>query len=52
MAYFGIPRVAQPVHLLLATVAFGIQLFLLMKLNVSQVINSNLTKDAQEYAGY
>lgn len=32
MAYFAIPRFAQPVHLALATVAFGLQVFLLLKL--------------------
>ena len=52
MAYFGIPRVAQPVHLLLATVAFGIQLFLLMKLNLSQSARPNVTEEIQEYASY
>ncbi len=52
MAYFGIPRVAQPVHLLLATVAFGIQLFLLMKLNLGQFVQPNVTKETQEYASY
>ena len=32
MAYFAIPRFAQPVHLALATLAFGIQALLLLKL--------------------
>ena len=32
MAYFAIPRFAQPVHLALATGAFGIQTLLLLKL--------------------
>ena len=32
MAYFAIPRFAQPLHLGLATVAFGLQVFLLLKL--------------------
>ncbi len=52
MAYFGIPRAAQPVHLLLATVAFGIQLFLLMKLNLSRSIEPDITEEIQEYASY
>ena len=32
MAYFAIPRFAQPLHLILATVAFGLQVLLLLKL--------------------
>ncbi|MEO0332729.1 MAG: COX15/CtaA family protein, partial [Bacteroidota bacterium] len=52
MAYFGIPRSAQPVHLLLATLAFGIQLLLLMKLNASRVVEPSLIKKVQKYAGY
>lgn len=33
MAYFGVPPVLQPVHLLLATVTFGVQFLMLLKLN-------------------
>lgn len=32
MAYFGIPAFLQPLHLLLATVCFGMQVYLLMQL--------------------
>jgi cytochrome c oxidase assembly protein subunit 15 len=32
MAYFAVPAVLQPVHLLLATVSFGMQFLLLLKL--------------------
>lgn len=33
MAYFGVPPFLQPVHLLLATLTFGFQAFLLLQLN-------------------
>jgi heme a synthase len=33
MAYFNVPAFLQPVHLLLATVCFGLQLLLLFRLN-------------------
>jgi len=33
MAYFGIPAFLQPVHLLLATVTFGMQFAFLLRLN-------------------
>ncbi len=33
MAYFGVPPFLQPVHLLLATVTFGMQFLFLLKLN-------------------
>jgi cytochrome c oxidase assembly protein subunit 15 len=32
MAYFGVPAFLQPLHLLLATVCFGMQVYLLMQL--------------------
>jgi cytochrome c oxidase assembly protein subunit 15 len=35
MAYFSIPAFVQPLHLLLATVIFGIQILLVLKLNTS-----------------
>ncbi len=35
MAYFSIPAFVQPVHLFLATVIFGIQILLFLKLNTS-----------------
>jgi heme a synthase len=37
MAYFAIPAFLQPVHLLVATVTFGIQFLLFLRLNTSQV---------------
>ena len=36
MAYLNVPVVLQPLHLLLATVCFGLQLFLLFRLNSSK----------------
>jgi heme a synthase len=36
MAYFSVPAFLQPVHLLLATVCFGLQLLLLFRLNSSR----------------
>ncbi len=36
MAYFDIPRFAQPIHLLLAMIAFGLQFWLILQLNHSQ----------------
>jgi len=33
MAYFNVPSVLQPLHLLIATIAFGLQLFLFFKMN-------------------
>jgi cytochrome c oxidase assembly protein subunit 15 len=33
MAYFNVPAVLQPVHLLLATICFGVQLLLYFRLN-------------------
>lgn len=41
MAWFAVPPFLQPVHLLLATVTFGVQFFLLLKINVkyNSVIN-------------
>ena len=41
MAYFGIPAFLQPVHLLLATVTFGVQFAFLLRLNRrSEIITS------------
>lgn len=52
MVYFGIPRTAQPVHLLLATVAFGIQFYLLLGLiSVPEGINKS-TQESQQYVSY
>ena len=38
MAYFSVPGFLQPIHLLLATVAFGIQLFLFLRMNRSKKV--------------
>jgi heme a synthase len=38
MAYFAVPPFLQPVHLLLATVTFGVQFFFLIKLSQKQKI--------------
>jgi len=52
MAYFGIPRAAQPVHLLFATVAFGIQFYLLLGLiSVPSGINKS-TQESHQYVSY
>lgn len=40
MAYFAIPAVMQPVHLLLASLMFGIQILLVLLLNREQVFKS------------
>ncbi len=38
MAYFGIPAFLQPVHLVLATMCFGLQFYLLLNLNTAHKI--------------
>ena len=50
MAYFAIPRFAQPVHLALATVAFGIQVLLLLKLYPLNTLQRPLKKE--QYVSY
>lgn len=40
MAYFAVPPFLQPLHLLLATVTFGVQFLFLLKLNKSIFSNS------------
>jgi heme a synthase len=35
MAYFGVPAALQPIHLLVATVTFGVQVLLYLRLNTS-----------------
>lgn len=37
MAWFAIPRIAQPVHLLLASVAFGLQFYIWLKVKPSSL---------------
>jgi len=39
MAYFNIPAAIQPIHLLIATLAFGLQLLLFFKMNNTVVNN-------------
>jgi cytochrome c oxidase assembly protein subunit 15 len=39
MAYFNIPAAIQPMHLLMATLAFGLQLLLFFRMNKSVVNN-------------
>jgi cytochrome c oxidase assembly protein subunit 15 len=39
MAYFSMPAAIQPVHLLIATLAFGVQLWLFFRMN-NKVVNS------------
>jgi len=38
MAYFGVPPFLQPLHLLLATLTFGMQFLLLLKLNRNEEV--------------
>jgi cytochrome c oxidase assembly protein subunit 15 len=37
MAWFGVPPYLQPTHLVLATIAFGVEFFLLLQLNSNRV---------------
>jgi cytochrome c oxidase assembly protein subunit 15 len=37
MAYFAVPAFLQPIHLLVATVTFGIQFLLFLRLNTKPV---------------
>lgn len=49
MAWFAIPRFAQPVHLLFASLAFGLQFYIWLKvydLKKSSVLRSNQHKNA------
>lgn len=50
MTYFAIPRAAQPVHLSLATVAFGLQVFLLLKLYPLNMLQPQSKQE--HYASY
>ena len=50
MAYFAIPRFAQPLHLILATGAFGVQVLLLLKIYPLAVRQRQLYSD--QYASY
>jgi cytochrome c oxidase assembly protein subunit 15 len=52
MAYFGIPALLQPVHLLLAVTAIGIQFELLLFINYEVVFvraPANSIKQAYSY---
>lgn len=48
MAYFSIPRFAQPVHLLLAIGAFGIQFLLILKLNNHLLFRSKISENLKK----
>ncbi len=37
MAYFGIPAILQPIHLLIGTIVLGIQFFLLLAINYEKI---------------
>ena len=50
MAYFAIPRFAQPVHLALATLAFGLQVLLLLKLYALSTVQHSIKQ--KHYASY
>ncbi len=50
MAYFAIPRFAQPLHLILATGAFGVQVLLLLKIYPLAVQQRQPYSD--QYASY
>ena len=50
MAYFAIPRFAQPLHLILATGAFGVQVLLLLKIYPLAVRQRQPYSD--QYASY
>ncbi len=53
MAYFDIPRFAQPIHLLLAMIAFGLQFWLILRLNHRrQEVKSVLPLKNKEYVSY
>jgi len=41
MAYFAIPPAMQPIHLLLANIVFGIQFYLLLRLNENMVFKTH-----------
>ena len=50
MAYFAIPRFAQPLHLIFATLAFGIQSYLLLTLSPLHQNQWSLNKE--QYVSY
>lgn len=50
MAYFAIPRFAQPVHLALATLAFGVQVLLLLMLYPLSALQHSSKKE--QYVSY
>lgn len=45
MAYFAIPKVMQPIHLLLGSLIIGVQFLLLLMMNYDKVF-----KNTQNYA--
>ncbi|QHT71935.1 heme A synthase [Rhodocytophaga rosea] len=52
MAYFGIPAFLQPVHLLLAVVAIGIQFILLLLLNQEKVFSNTAVSLTDKQLSY
>jgi len=48
MAYFGIPKLLQPLHLLLGTMVFGVQIVLLVRLNSSRPSNTTQSPSVAE----
>ncbi len=50
MAYFAIPKFAQPLHLILATLAFGIQTYLILLL--SPLMRQQLVSNSKQYASH
>ncbi len=49
MAYFDIPRFAQPIHLLLASVAFGIQFLLILNLNRRRLFPAEMHRTSPDH---
>lgn len=53
MAYFSIPKFAQPIHLLLASVAFGVQFLLILNLNRRRLFPTEMLKKIPDkYVSY
>lgn len=52
LAYFAIPAVLQPVHLLLAALLAGIQFTLLLLLNQRKALHANAVKSASKQFSY
>jgi len=48
MAYFAIPRFAQPIHLLFASLVFGIQLYIWLKIIMARHLSSEQNDEHQD----